>query len=266
MGVAAVRAWSWEARSVAMAVRGVHCWIACGGSRPGKGSGGAPRRGRRAEHAAAGDTDRSAVTVFVIAMENQDATDLRQRRPTRRTSTACSIPRTRTRRRSPTSCPTLPSEPHYVWMEAGTNAFADQTFTTDNDPSATNSTASTRAPRRRRSTAAGGLVDVVPGGHHAATDVSDRRRPASTGRSTIRSCSSATSSAIRRRSDNARLRAHHHESTPASRRISPTATSPATDFITPNLCHDMHGATGCSAARTAGRGRRRLARRRSCPR
>src|SRR5450631_451427 len=36
----------------------------------------------------------------------------------------------------------IPSEPHYVWMEAGTNQFSDATFTTDVDPSANNSTAS----------------------------------------------------------------------------------------------------------------------------
>src|SRR5262249_24908900 len=38
--------------------------------------------------------------------------------------------------------PDLESEPHYVWMEAGTNAFADHTFSTDNDASSSNSTAS----------------------------------------------------------------------------------------------------------------------------
>jgi hypothetical protein len=37
----------------------------------------------------------------------------------------------------------VPSEPHYVWMEAGTNVFTDHTFTTDDDPSASNSTSST---------------------------------------------------------------------------------------------------------------------------
>ncbi len=35
----------------------------------------------------------------------------------------------------------IPSEPHYVWMEAGTNEFMDHTFTNDNPPSASNSTA-----------------------------------------------------------------------------------------------------------------------------
>src|SRR5262249_309184 len=37
----------------------------------------------------------------------------------------------------------VPSDPHYVWLEAGTNAFADHTFTGDGDPTSTNSTAST---------------------------------------------------------------------------------------------------------------------------
>jgi hypothetical protein len=45
--------------------------------------------------------------------------------------------------------PSLNSEPHYVWMEAGTNAFSDQTFTTDDDSSASNSTSSTAHPVRQ---------------------------------------------------------------------------------------------------------------------
>src|SRR6478752_7376293 len=36
----------------------------------------------------------------------------------------------------------IPSEPHYVWMEAGTNAFSDHTFTNDDDATAHNSTSS----------------------------------------------------------------------------------------------------------------------------
>jgi phosphatidylinositol-3-phosphatase len=39
--------------------------------------------------------------------------------------------------------PNLPSEPHYIWMEAGTNTFTDHTFTTNNVSSASNSTSST---------------------------------------------------------------------------------------------------------------------------
>ena len=36
----------------------------------------------------------------------------------------------------------VPSEPHYIYMEAGTNVFADHTFSKDSSPSATNSTKS----------------------------------------------------------------------------------------------------------------------------
>jgi hypothetical protein len=37
-----------------------------------------------------------------------------------------------------------PSEPNYVWLNAGSNNCGDITFTTDNDPSAKNSTATTQ--------------------------------------------------------------------------------------------------------------------------
>src|SRR5262249_25956159 len=36
----------------------------------------------------------------------------------------------------------IPSEPHYVWMEAGTSTFSDVTFTDDAPLSASNSTGS----------------------------------------------------------------------------------------------------------------------------
>src|SRR3569623_1667752 len=38
--------------------------------------------------------------------------------------------------------PALVSEPHYVWMEAGTNQFNDITFTTDANPTGSHSTSS----------------------------------------------------------------------------------------------------------------------------
>lgn len=36
----------------------------------------------------------------------------------------------------------VPSEPHYIWLEGGTNVFSDHTFTTDGTPSGSNSTKS----------------------------------------------------------------------------------------------------------------------------
>jgi hypothetical protein len=53
--------------------------------------------------------------------------------------------------------PDLPSEPHYIWMEAGTNAFADHTFETDSSPSASNSTANTQHLVTQIEAAGGGL-------------------------------------------------------------------------------------------------------------
>ena len=37
----------------------------------------------------------------------------------------------------------VPSEPHYIWQEGGTNHFSDHIFTTDSDPSTSNSTSET---------------------------------------------------------------------------------------------------------------------------
>jgi len=38
--------------------------------------------------------------------------------------------------------PEVPSEPHYIWMEAGTNKLGDKIFDKDDEPSASNSTSS----------------------------------------------------------------------------------------------------------------------------
>jgi hypothetical protein len=87
-------------------------------------------------------TVRSALTgsaishVFIIMMENQNASDVYN------SSNAPYINQlmaeygyaTNFQDALPSS---IPSEPHYVWLEAGTNAFADRTFTGDSDASST---------------------------------------------------------------------------------------------------------------------------------
>ncbi len=141
----------------------------------------------------------------------------------------------------------IPSEPHYVWMEAGTNHFSDTTFTTDADPSAQNSTASTA---------------------HLATQMDAASPPvswlsyqegmnASTGACPVRSSGfyvakhdpyvffqdiagspPSPSSAL--------CAAHHRAYTPAALAQDLQQGAVAQyNFITPNLCHDMHGASGC---------------------
>jgi hypothetical protein len=81
--------------------------------------------------------------VFVIAMENEPAAAIygsssapyinNQLLPHYAHATAFTDP----------LADGIPSEPHYVWMEAGTNKFSDMTFTGDSDPSSSNSTSST---------------------------------------------------------------------------------------------------------------------------
>jgi hypothetical protein len=136
-----------------------------------------------------------------------------------------------------------PSEPHYVWMEAGTNAFSDTTFTSDADASHSNSTNSTEH-----------LVTQL---HAAGLEWIAYQEGMTTGTCPVSSISSAKYAAKHDpfvffqdvsgstpSSSNAYCAAHHK---PYSSFVADLAggTMPAYVFITPNLCNDMHGATGC---------------------
>jgi hypothetical protein len=135
----------------------------------------------------------------------------------------------------------LPSEPHYVWMEAGTNRFGDVTFTGDADPSAANSTASTAHVATQLGAAgiswlsyqegmAAGTCPVVSSGLYAAKhdpfvffrDIAGS--PPSTG--------------------NAFCAAHHRPYASFAGDLQAGAVA-RYNFITPNLCHDMHGDPAC---------------------
>ncbi len=79
--------------------------------------------------------------VIVIAMENTDAKEIygkKDRAPYINDSLIPNYARG-TNFRNP--LPDLDSEPHYIWMEAGTNEFGETKFTTDDDPSPSNSAA-----------------------------------------------------------------------------------------------------------------------------
>ena len=141
----------------------------------------------------------------------------------------------------------MPSEPHYIWMEAGTNAFADATFTTDSDPSASNSTASTEHLAAQMQSAspavswtsyqeglssATGACPVHSSGFYAA-----KHDPFVFFKDIAGSPPSAS---------NAACAAHHQAYTTAAFATAlANKTVARYDFITPNLCNDMHGATGC---------------------
>jgi hypothetical protein len=144
----------------------------------------------------------------------------------------------------------VPSEPHYVWMEAGTNAFSDHTFTGDGDPTSTNSTSSTAHLVTQIKNATGsvtwmtyqegqnsttGNCPVASSGFYAA-----KHNPFVFFKDVAGSTPAKT---------NAFCAAH---SKPYSSFAADLAANNIADyvFITPNLCNDMHGATGCPNSNT----------------
>jgi hypothetical protein len=137
--------------------------------------------------------------------------------------------------------PALDSEPHYVWMEAGTNVFGDNTFSNDNVPSAANSTNSTAHLVTQLKTAgipwmsyqqgiAAGKCPIAASGVYAPKhdpfiffqDVSGSP-PVSTNPYCI---------------------AHHNPYTSFATDLAAGMTGYV--FITPDLCHDMHGDASCT--------------------
>jgi hypothetical protein len=137
----------------------------------------------------------------------------------------------------------VPSEPHYVWLEAGTNAFSDHTFTTDASPSASNSTASTAHLTTQLANAglgwtayeegigaATGSCPIAGSGFYAPKHdpfVFFRDVAGSPPAKTTASCA-----------------AHVRDLSALPGDLASGSLTPYV-FITPNLCHDMHGASGC---------------------
>jgi hypothetical protein len=192
----------------------------------------------------------SARTVFVIVMENESSSAIYN---------SASAPYINTTIKPEAAWATMfmdelpaivPSEPHYVWMEAGTNQFSDITFLTDSDASGGNSTISTAHLATQLNTAGLGWMSyqedigdntcpISSSGFYAAKhdpfiffqDISGS--PPSTG----------TAGCV----------AHHK---PYSKFAADLAggSMPAYVFITPNLCNDMHGASGCPSGSDITRG------------
>ncbi len=80
--------------------------------------------------------------VFVIAMENTAAKEIYGNLKRAPYINKSIIPLYAHGTNFNDPLPKEDSEPHYIWMEAGTNAFPDHTFQSDDRPSASNSTAS----------------------------------------------------------------------------------------------------------------------------
>jgi hypothetical protein len=141
----------------------------------------------------------------------------------------------------------IPSEPHYVWMEAGTNAFSDATFTGDGDPSASNSTKSTAHLATQMNNASPavswlsyqeglnsstGACPVHSSGFYAA-----KHDPFVFFQDIAGSPPSATSAACASR--------HRAFTTAGFAQDLQQKNVAQYNFITPNVCNDMHGGGGC---------------------
>jgi hypothetical protein len=150
----------------------------------------------------------------------------------------------------------IPSEPHYVWMEAGTNQFSDRTFTDDSDPSASNSTKSTAHLVTQMAAASPaiswmsypeglgsgtGACPVHSSGFYAA-----KHDPFVFFQDTAGSTPSAT---------NATCAAHHQAYTTATfGQALASGTVGQYNFIIPNVCNDMHGGSGCPSSNVVAAG------------
>jgi phosphatidylinositol-3-phosphatase len=134
--------------------------------------------------------------------------------------------------------PDDPSEPHYVWMEAGTNAFTDHTFDGDGDPSSSNNTSSKKHLTTQINTAgktwmsyqeglntSTGACPVKSSGNYAA-----KHDPFIFFEDVSGTTPSKTNTYC----------ADHHKALTALAADLAADTVATYNFITPNLCHDMH--------------------------
>lgn len=140
----------------------------------------------------------------------------------------------------------VPSEPHYVWLEAGTNVFSDVTFGGDGDATAKNSTASTAHLVNLLDNAGVSWmayqegIDSISGACPIASNFLTRYAAKHNPFVFFKDVSGNPPS-----KSASRCVAHNK---PLSQFASDLSAGKAARYnlITPNLCHDMHGAIGCS--------------------
>ncbi|HEY0480768.1 MAG TPA: alkaline phosphatase family protein [Kofleriaceae bacterium] len=176
--------------------------------------------------------------VFVIAMENHGTSSIYGNTTSAPYINNTLLPMSGRATNFIDKLPSLPSEPHYVWMEAGTNAFSDHSFTNDNNPSSTNSTAST-AHLSTQITKAGLTWLSYQEGLNSTTGTcpiagSGNYAPKHDPFIFFRDVSGTTPSKT-----NAFCAAHHKALTALATDLT-NNTVAAYNFITPDLCHDMH--------------------------
>ncbi len=199
---------------------------------------------------AGGDTDpgdtevpRTRPVIFVLAFENKAASQIYGNYSSAPYINDVLFPLGTHATNFLDDLPSRSSEPHYVWMQAGTNKFSDHEFTNNDDPSGTNST-STSLHLVNQIDAAGlswmsyqegmnsntGACPIDSSGFYKA-----KHNPFVFFTDITNDPPSKTAS---------RCVAHHK---PLTRLKDDLANGTVADynFITPDQCHDMHGQTGC---------------------
>lgn len=217
---------------------------------PMTGPSGAPHPLEKAESPAVQATTASAIKqIFVIVMENHSASQVygSSRAPYINNILIKNYARATAYY---DTLPDLPSEPHYIWMEAGTNAFSDRTFTTNSDPSKTNSTASTAHLATQIKNAINGVTWMsYQEGINATTGACPIAKsgfyvPKHNPFVFFKDVAGTTPSKT-----NLYCGAHHGDFAAFAKDLQANAVR-TYNFITPDLCHGMHGATGCPDSNT----------------
>ena len=188
--------------------------------------------------------------VFVISMENHDASQIYGNTTDAPYINNTLIPSYARSTNFKDELPSLASEPHYLWMEAGTNAFSDHTFTTDDAPSRSNSTASTAHLVTQIKNATNGVswlsyqegINSTTGACPIAS--SGFYQPKHNPVVFFRDVSGSTPS-----KNNLYCAMHHKALSLLAGDLAKHAVA-SYNFITPNQCHDMHGQSGCPNGNT----------------
>jgi hypothetical protein len=182
--------------------------------------------------------------VFVIAMENTDAQRV-YGSPDAPYINGTLLPAGASAANFLDELPGRPSEPHYIWMEAGTNSFSDHTFVDDDPPSAANSTGSPDHLVAEIRAAGGGrdwmTYQQSMGG--AGCPIAGqgtfvpRHDPFLFFRDIVGDPPSPSSP----------MCATHHRPLDGLNADLASGAVASYVFITPDLCHDMHGSPSCPA-------------------
>lgn len=149
------------------------------------------------------------------------------------------------------------SQPHYMLMEAGTNKFADTVFTCDNDPLQPCGYLSRKPNWTRSSDHLAAQIEAAGNPKLTWMTYQEDIDPRTTGACPIHSAGLyatkhnpfvyfADVSGAPPSADDARCAAHTRDLSRFAADLRADAVASYV-FVTPNLCHDMHGAGGCGA-------------------